>query len=207
METLQTVVAEEPFTAKTLWNAIEVLVSAIDARNHTFGHSTRVASYAVQIARVIGYTTQTLEQIHLGALLHDIGQIYWPSEILQKQGTPLTEEERKIIESHTYKGAALVTNWPALHFAKPYILYHQEWIDGSGYPFGLKGDALPIEVQIVSLADVYEALYHSRSYKKRRGYPSQNVLVIMSEMKGKRWRDDLFEAFVEVAKGGFTISS
>jgi HD-GYP domain-containing protein (c-di-GMP phosphodiesterase class II) len=165
MITRQALADEELLASKTLWNAIEALVSAIDARNGTGGHSTRVASYAIPVAKANGFSAQKLAQIYLGALLHDIGQIYWPSEIHQKQGTPLTEEEREIIKSHTYKGADLVTNWPALHFVKPYILYHQEWIDGSGYPFGLKGDAIPVEVQIVSLADVYEALNHPRLYR------------------------------------------
>ena len=132
MTIIQTLAARELASTKTLWNAIEALVSAIDARNHSFGHSIRVAAYAVQIAKAIGYHTQTLEQIYLGALLHDIGQIYWPEEILHEHKAPLTEDERKTIESHTYKGADLVTNWPELHFARPYILYHQEWIDGSG---------------------------------------------------------------------------
>ena len=202
MTIIQTLAAEELVSTKTLWNAIEALVSAIDARNGSIGHSMRVATYAVQIAEAMGYQAQTLEQIYLGALLHDIGQIYWPEEILHNYKAPLTENERKIIESHTYKGADLITNWPQLHFVRPYILYHQEWIDGSGYPFGLKGDALPTEVQIVSLADVFEALHHPRLYKKRAGYSCQKALAIMDEMKGKRWKLDLFETFAEIVNNG-----
>jgi putative nucleotidyltransferase with HDIG domain len=184
----------------TLLDAVEVLVSAIDARNCSFGHSIRVASYAVQIAEAAGWQEQTLEQIQLGALLHDIGQIYWPDEIIHKHGVPLTEEEREIIESHTFKGADLIKGWPSLSFVEPYILFHQEWVDGSGYPFGLKGDALPAEVQIVSLADVYEALCHPRKYKKRPGFSSLKAVEIMAEMKGKRWKCELFDAFVDVAR-------
>ena len=183
----------------TLLDVIEVLVSAIDARNCSYGHSVRVASYAVQIAEATGWQDQALEQIRLGALLHDIGQVYWPEEITNKQGIPLTEEERKIIESHTYKGVDLIKDWPSLSFVEPYILYHQEWIDGSGYPFGLKGDELIPEVQIVSLADVYEALSHPRMYKKRCGLSSPEAIEIMSEMKGKRWKGELFDVFVDIA--------
>lgn len=188
------------FAKTTLLDVVEVLVSAIDGRNCSFGHSIRVASYAVQIAEAAGWQEQALEEIHLGALLHDIGQIYWPEEITEKQGTLLTEEERKIIESHTYKGVDLIKGWPSLSFVEPYILYHQEWIDGSGYPFGLKGDALLPEVQIVSLADVYEALSHPRMYKKRCGFSSLEAIEIMSKMKGKRWKCELFDVFVDIAR-------
>jgi putative nucleotidyltransferase with HDIG domain len=194
------IVTRGTLTETALLDAIEVLVSAIDARNCSIGHSIRVASFAVQIADAVGCQEHVLEQIRLGALLHDIGQIYWPDEVTQKQGVPLTEEERKIIESHTYKGVELIKDWPSLSFLEPYILYHQEWIDGSGYPFGLKGDELLPEVQIVSLADVYEALTHPRMYKKRLGFSSPNALEIMSEMKGKRWKCELFDVFVDVAR-------
>lgn len=195
------IVTTRTLTETTLLDAVEVLVSAIDTRNCSFGHSVRVASYAVQIAEAAGWQEEALEQIRLGALLHDIGQVYWPEEITNKQGIPLTKEERKIIESHTYKGVDLVKDWPSLSFVEPYILYHQEWIDGSGYPFGLKGDELIPEVQIVSLADVYEALSHPRMYKKRCGLSSPEAIEIMSEMKGKRWKSELFDVFVDVARG------
>jgi putative nucleotidyltransferase with HDIG domain len=184
----------------TLWDAIAALVSAIDGRNQAAGHSLRVAEYAVRIARAIGLSDPTLEQIRLGALLHDIGQICWPDEILRKQGIALTGEEQSIIESHTHKGVVLVQNWPLLRFVQPYILYHQEWVDGSGYPHGIQGDQIPLEVQIVSLADVYEALRHPRIYKKRPGYPSEEAIAIMQQMKGKRWDADLFDRFVAISK-------
>ncbi len=187
-------------TETALLDVVEVLVSAIDARNCSIGHSVRVASYAVQIAEAVGLQELALDHIRLGALLHDIGQIYWPEEVTQKQGVPLTEEERKIIESHTYKGVELIKGRPSLSFLEPYILYHQEWVDGSGYPFGLKGEALLPEVQIVSLADVYEALTHPRIYKKRSGFSSPKAIEIMSEMKGKRWKCELFDVFVYVAR-------
>src|SRR5947199_9781867 len=102
------IVTRETLTETALLDVVEVLVSAIDARNCSSGHSVRVASYAVQIAEAIGCQELALEHIRLGALLHDIGQIYWHEEVTQKQGVPLIEEERKIIESHTYKGVELI---------------------------------------------------------------------------------------------------
>src|SRR5437588_11427638 len=118
------IVTRGTLTETMLLDAVEVLVSAIDTRNCSFGHSIRVASNAVQIAEAAGWQEQALEQIRLGALLHDIGQIYWPDEIIRKQGIPLTEEEREIIESHTFKGVDLIKDWPSLSFVEPYILYH-----------------------------------------------------------------------------------
>ncbi len=175
-------------------------MSAIDARNQSFGHSVHVAFYARQIAEAAGWRGDALEEIRLGALLHDIGQISWPNELIHKQGTPLTDEERKTIESHTFEGIELIKAWPSLDFLRPYILHHQEWLDGSGYPFGLKGDDLLPEVQVVSLADVYEALRHTRVYRKRCGYTVSEAVAIMREMKGKRWACELFDAFAGVAE-------
>lgn len=181
-----------------LWDTIAALVSAIDSRNHTTGHSMRVADYAVRIGQALGWSKPALEEIRLGALLHDIGQISWPETLLQKHEMPLNHEEQKLIESHTYKGIDFIQNWPQLSFARPYILYHQEWIDGSGYPYGIHGDAIPLEVQVVSLADVYEALSYPRHYKRRPGYIAEETLTIMTRMKGKRWDADLFDRFAEV---------
>ncbi|MBA2284432.1 MAG: HD domain-containing protein [Ktedonobacteraceae bacterium] len=182
-----------------LWDAIEAIVSAMNARSNTHNHSVRVACYAVEIAKAASWPDWALAYIRLGALLHDIGQIYWPEELLQKSRTSLTNEERRIIESHTYKGGELVAQWSSLECVKPFILYHQEWIDGSGYPYGLHGDALPEEVQIVSLADVYEALRHPRSYKQRSGFSSQETIELMRTMRGKRWGVDLFDIFADIA--------
>jgi len=180
-----------------LWDTVAALVSAIDSRNHTTGHSVRVAGYAVKFGQALGWSRSALEEIRLGALLHDIGQICWPEALLQKHETPLNEEEQKLVESHTYKGMDFIQNWPQLSFAKPYILYHQEWVDGSGYPYGIQGDAIPLEVQVVSLSDVYEALCYPRSYKRRSGYAVEETLTIMSEMRGKRWDAGLFDRFAE----------
>lgn len=189
-----------PSLEGVLWEAVTALVSAIDGRNHSAGHSMRVADYAVRVAEAMGWREPALKEIRLGALLHDIGQICWPETILQKHGTPLTEQEREIIESHTYNGVNFVQNWSLLYFVRPYILYHQEWVDGSGYPYGLGGDNLPLEVQLVSLADVYEALCYPRTYKQRSGYSSHDALAIMSKMRGKRWNANLFDRFVDIVK-------
>lgn len=183
-------------TEALLWNVVEALAEAINTRNQTQGHSVRVAWYAVRIGEDLGFAPDLLQEIRLGALLHDIGQIFWPDQLLLKQGTALTDEEKKLIESHTFRGIELIQGWPCLEIVQPYILYHQEWIDGSGYPYGLQGDALPTNVQVISLADVYEALRHSRTYRKRPGYSRTEAISQMYSMRGKRWTSELFDFFV-----------
>lgn len=184
----------------TLWDAVAALVSAIDGRNRAMGHSMRVAEYAVRAAQAMGWRGASLDRIRLGALLHDIGQIYWPDELVTKHDAPLTAEERSLIEAHTHRGVTLVESWPLLRSVRPFILYHQEWVDGSGYPCGIRGDKIPTEVQIVSLADVYEALRHPRTYKKRAGYSCEEALIIMSSMRARRWNAHLFDRFVAIAR-------
>lgn len=186
---------------EVLWDAVEALAAAINYRNCTPDHSLRVADYAVRIAEAAGLHGQALAELRLGALLHDIGHIFYPDTLIEKQFASLTTEEREIIESHTSRGIELIQRWPALQFALPYILYHQEWFDGNGYPNGLSGDAIPTEVQIVSIADIYEALRHSRSYRGRAGMTHQDAIEIMQGWRGKRWRPDLFDMFVDIAKG------
>ncbi len=183
-------------TEALLWNVVEALAEAINTRNQTQGHSVRVALYAVRIGEDLGFSPELLQEIRVGALLHDIGQIFWPDQLLRKQGTTLTDEEKKLIESHTFRGIELIQEWPCLEIVRPYILYHQEWIDGTGYPYRLRGDALPINVQVISLADVYEALRHSRTYKKRPGYSHTEAISQMYSMRGKRWASELFDFFV-----------
>lgn len=185
---------------ETLWDAIEALVSAINKRNRTDNHSKRVSDYAVKIAEAAGWQGEVIAELRLGALFHDVGHILFSGELIQKQTTALNEEDKTMIMEHTSKGVGLIEKWESLKFLTPYILYHQEWIDGSGYPFGLKGAAIPEEVQILSIADVYEALRQPRLYKNRLGLPHYESIKIMEDMKGKRWDANLFDVFVEASE-------
>src|SRR5260370_42267725 len=101
-------VTTRTLTEITLLDAVEVLVSAIDVRNCSFGHSVRVASYAVQIAEACGWQEQVLEEIRLGALLHEIGQVYWPEEQTKKKGKLFIKENEKIKKLNTYKEGDLL---------------------------------------------------------------------------------------------------
>jgi putative nucleotidyltransferase with HDIG domain len=185
-------------TDKTL-KAVEALITAIENRNHTSGHSLRVARYSAILGREVGLDPQALERLQLGALLHDIGQISFPDVLIQTPLTSLTSDDTNLIRSHTSRGAELLARWPGLEFAVPYALCHQEWLNGTGYPNQLRRDQIPFEVQVLSVADVYEALRHPRKYRSRGGLSRQESIRVLNDLKGKRWIPELVDRFLEIS--------
>jgi putative nucleotidyltransferase with HDIG domain len=181
-----------------LWDCIEALVSAINARARIPMHSIRVARYAVMLAKQFGISRVELEKIRLGALMHDIGQIIYPDSLLVKKGIDLTSEEIKIIQSHTTEGIVMISQWSDIKFLIPYIQDHQERYDGSGYPRGLKGDEISIEVQIVSIADVYEALRFPREFHRKKSLSHSDAIKIIKQEINKRWSDEVVTKFIQL---------
>ncbi len=144
---------------------VQTLAEAIDAKdNYTNGHSTRVAAYAKEIARRYGYSPERQEEIYMMGLLHDVGKIGIPDQIINKPGR-LTDEEFAMIKEHPAKGAKIlsaVTEMPKLVTG---ARWHHERYDGRGYPDGLKGDDIPEEARIIAVADAYDAMTSNRSYR------------------------------------------
>lgn len=145
---------------------IKALVKTIDAKDpYTNGHSVRVAEYSKMIAEQEYSDAQKIQNIHNIALLHDIGKIAIPDEIINKPGK-LTDEEYSLIKAHTITGAQIlseITSYPDLiNGAK----YHHERYDGRGYPCGLKGEEIPEIAAIIGVADAYDAMTSNRSYRK-----------------------------------------
>ena len=124
---------------------------------YTAGHQERVAELAAAIAVELGLGESEINDLWLGALIHDIGKIYVPAEILTRPGR-LSPEEFEIIKPHARKGAEILAHVGLPQTVKEVVLHHHERIDGSGYPDGLRGDALSRPVRIVAVADVIEAL-------------------------------------------------
>ncbi|MBV8084567.1 MAG: HD domain-containing protein [Chloroflexi bacterium] len=146
--------------------AIIALINSLEARDrYTKGHSARVAQYAVIIARAIGYDEESVSRVEQSALLHDIGKLAIPDAILNKPGR-LTPEEFAIIQSHPARGCAIIEAIDSLSDKVPGIRHHHEWLDGSGYPDGLVGDAIPLDARIIAVADVYDALTSRRAYRE-----------------------------------------
>ena len=162
---------------------------------YTRGHCERVAEYACALAREIGLEDLTMFWFRIGALLHDVGKIEVPTEILTKSG-PLTAEERAIMERHAAAGAELLRDiefpWDVL----PMIRGHHERWDGKGYPDRLAGEAIPLTARVLCIADVFDALASDRPY--RPAFARDEALAIMEQDVGKAFDPALFERFLSV---------
>ena len=165
---------KEQTKIRNLFNqTTEALTDAIDAKDeYTRGHSGRVAEYAVKIAREAGMDNRSCEEIYFAALLHDVGKIGIPDDIINKTGK-LTSHEYDIIKDHPVIGSRILSVITESPFLSLGAHYHHEQYDGSGYPDGLSGDEIPEIARIISIADAYDAMTSERSYRKP--YPQAKV--------------------------------
>jgi putative nucleotidyltransferase with HDIG domain len=167
-ELMQGLTAAEAETRAAYLGAIRALAAALDARDpYTAGHSERVSSLSVLIARRFDLTDAQIDVIRLGALLHDIGKIGVPDNILRKAG-PLTAEEFEQIKRHPGLGARILRQVPFLAAHLPIVELHHERPDGKGYPFGLLADDIPLDARIVHVADAFDAMTSARAYRPAR---------------------------------------
>ncbi len=164
---------------------------------YTLGHCERVADYACAIANAMGFDETTLFWFRIGALLHDVGKIVVPSDILNKT-SPLSPAERQIMQRHAAAGADLLRDiefpWDVL----PMIRSHHERWDGAGYPDGLAGDQIPLSARILCVADVFDALTTNRPY--RAAFSRDDALVAMRADAGRAFDPDVLARFVGVAR-------
>jgi putative nucleotidyltransferase with HDIG domain len=145
---------------------LEGWAKALELRDkETEGHSRRVIEETVQLARALDVPEEEIIHLRRGAILHDIGKMAIPDEILRKPAR-LTREERRIIEKHPETARQLLENIPYLKKALDIPYSHQERWDGSGYPLGLKGEQIPLAARIFAVVDVWDALLSDRSYSK-----------------------------------------
>jgi putative nucleotidyltransferase with HDIG domain len=148
--------------------AIRALAAALDARDpYTAGHSDRVSVLSVGIGRVLGLSSEDIDVLRLGALLHDIGKIGVSDEILRKPG-PLTPSEYDHIKQHTVFGAKILRSVPFLARHLVIVELHHERPDGRGYPHGLRGDDVPLLARVVHVADAFDAITSARAYRAAR---------------------------------------
>lgn len=157
--------SEAKHTKEMLDQSIETLAYTIDAKDrYTKGHSARVANYARMIGKVMGKTEEECRQIFLCGLLHDIGKISVNGSIINKPGR-LTDEEYEIIKKHPVNGAIILEKMRDIPYLREGARYHHERYDGKGYPEGLSGEAIPEIARIIAVADSYDAMTSSRSYR------------------------------------------
>ncbi len=159
------------------------------------GHAVRVARYAVAIAKALCWRREKIEELDIGAYLHDIGKICVGEEILNKIER-LTPKEMRQIRRHTRVGAGMIMKIDFLRPVAPYILYHHERYDGRGYPFRLSGKDIPVEGRILAVADTFEALTNDRPYRKAMS--SQFAIEELGKLSGSQLDPDVVTIFTEL---------
>jgi putative nucleotidyltransferase with HDIG domain len=168
-ELMQGLTAAEAESHAAYLGAIRALATALDARDpYTAGHSERVSAYSVLIGREMNLSDSDLDILRLGALLHDIGKIGLSDAVLRK-ASGLTTDEYEQIKRHPALGARILRQVPFLAPHLPIVELHHERPDGRGYPFGLRGDDIPLAARIVHVADAYDAMTSARAYRPARG--------------------------------------
>jgi HD-GYP domain-containing protein (c-di-GMP phosphodiesterase class II) len=177
-----------------------MLANAIEVRDpYTRGHVERVMNYAQTIAEYLGWSANEINNLRFGSILHDIGKIHISGEILTKAG-PLSEEEWIEMKKHPELGAELIKDIHYLSAARPVILNHHERWDGSGYPYGLVGEKIPVIARIVAIADSFDAMTTKRPYRKALTPEEAFDEVITGS--GKQYDPLIVEAFQHAWENG-----
>lgn len=172
------------------------LSEVIDMRDpFVLGHSRQVARYATLIARQLSLTDEKIEIIRKAGLLHDIGKLGIPESILFKPAL-LTEEEDKVVQTHVTLGEEILSKCRSLHPLIPIVEHHHERWDGNGYPYGLKGDQIPLEARIMNLADSIEAMASDRPY--REGSDADAIIKELMTERGSQFDPTIVDAFLDV---------
>ena len=173
------------------------LASALDARDrYTAGHSRRVSEYSCAIGQAMAVSDEELNQIRMGALLHDIGKIGIADSVLQKPGA-LSHQERMLLEQHPIIGRRILEGVNGFHAYLPAVeLHHENW-DGSGYPLGLRGPATPLSARIIHVADAYDAMTSDRPY--RPGMSHEEAIRVLEQNAGTQFDAAIVPVFTKLA--------
>lgn len=179
---------------------IYALTAAIDAKDHyTFTHSANVAYYATQLGYACNFSEDVVEIIKEAALLHDIGKIAIPENILNKSGE-LNEEEYEMMKSHVEASTGIIRHLPSLDYVIPAVLSHHERYDGKGYPRGISKEEIPVLGRILCIADSFDAMTSSRSYKEP--YSIEYSISELERNKGSQFDPKLVDLFILLIKEG-----
>jgi putative nucleotidyltransferase with HDIG domain len=177
-------------------DTLQALGAAIDLRdNGTAGHSQRVCSYSLEIARAMGWSEEQLRCLARGAYLHDIGKLGIPDGILLKPG-PLTADERILMQQHVHIGLDLVKDIPFLADAAEIVLAHHERYDGRGYPRGLKGEEILLSARIFAVADTLDAITSDRPYRRASSFESGRETI--RHLSGSQFDPCVVSAFLSI---------
>ena len=187
---------EQELDSAAVQQSLRALMEAVESKDsYTREHSLEVSELTRRLCAMVGLNERETLAVEVGALVHDIGKVGIPDEILQKPG-PLTTRERMQIEQHPEIGAQILTPLPALKEVVPLVLHHHERWDGTGYPHGLAGADIPVGSQIISLCDVWHALTSDRSY--RPAFSDEVARGIITDGRDTEWPGELVDAFFQV---------
>jgi putative two-component system response regulator len=176
---------------------IMTLATMIETRDgQTVGHCHRMANYATALGRALRLAPADIKALHRGGFLHDVGMLTVPDSVLRKSGQ-LSRDELILIQSHAVIGDRMCAQLRSLQSVRPIIRHHHERFDGSGYPDGLRGDAIPLLAQIIGVVDVYEAVTSRRPYQPAQ--PANEALQLLQGEVQRGWRrPDLVDAFTQL---------
>ena len=174
---------------------LSMLSRAIEARDpYTRGHSTRVTELAEAVARRLGWSEEQIATLRVGGPLHDIGKLAVSDEVLCKEGR-LDDEELAQIREHPKIGAKLLLRVTHLREAIPYVLYHHERWDGTGYPSGKAGEEIPVEARVLAVADAFDAMTSDRPY--RSALTHEEALAEIERCAGTQFDPKIARVFLE----------
>lgn len=183
--------------SELFYKTIKSIAYALDAKDqYTHGHSLRVTLYSLALAKALKLPDSLLEEIETTGLLHDIGKIAIPEKILLKPGK-LTQEEYEIIKTHPELGERLIQGIEKLKLISNWLKSHHERFDGKGYPDGLVGEEIPISSRIIAIADTYDAMTSTRSY--RAALSHQEAIDEIRKCAGSQFDPKLAELFIEIS--------
>lgn len=175
------------------FETVGAIIGMVDAKDdYTDDHSRRVAHYSLLLAQEMGWDQQAAEDLYFSALLHDIGKVGIQDSILKKVGS-LTNNEYAIMKTHTSIGASILKEMSFLENADEGALYHHEKYDGTGYPFGLRGEDIPKCARIICVADSFDAMNTARVYRARRD--KEYILSEIRNGSGKQFDPEVVDAF------------
>lgn len=179
-------------------HVVFTLGKAVEAKDSfTQEHTERVAGRARALASRLGFGAAEIDQIHAGALIHDIGKLAIPDGVLNKPG-PLTAEEFEIVKRHCVIGAEIVAPLSSQPELLAIVRHHHERYDGAGYPDGLAGETIPLAARVVAICDAFDAMSSDRPY--RSAFTPQHACELMLGGRGSQWDGPMVDAFVEVVQ-------
>src|SRR5205807_4610174 len=178
----------------------KALAAAIDGKDpYTRGHSERVSRFSVATAEGLGLGEEEIEKIRVSALLHDVGKIGIDDRILKKPSA-LDDQEFEVMKTHPQKGYKIMSQIPAMREFLPGMYMHHEMINGQGYPQGLKGDELPMQARVVSVADTFDAMTTERPYQAAMEHEA--ALTRLKRFVGTRYDARDVAAFIVACEAG-----